>query len=293
MKAAVIDAPNYPEEASTLACMELRGGNRNVEETFALPGLDAWLYSSAFGSEQGGDLHYLSTCAHSAVLRFVVADVAGHGAEVSPVATRLKHLLVRNMNKLDQSELAKALNRDFMQDHELGQFITTLLATYYRPTGHLVICNAGHPRPLLYRASSARWEVLDNQTFEAPAEIANLPLGIIEPTDYYQFVVDLAHGDYVVMYSDGFSESRVDGRPLGEEGMCRIAAQCERSGASGLGEELRSRILTASGHSDQGNVQSDDQTMIVLRPIHRDPPDYSIGEKLRSLARVIGILPVR
>lgn len=268
--------------------MEVWGGNRNAEETFALPGLDVWLYSRAYQADHGGDIHYLSTCGHSAVLRFAIADVAGHGASVAPVAARFKRLIVKHMNKLDQSLLAKSLNDEFFNEHAAGLFVTTLLTSYYRPTGHLIVCNAGHPRPLLFRHAEQTWSLLDYAIDAGPDELMNLPLGIIEPTEYYQFAVELAPGDYVVLYSDGFSDVRIDGKPLGEDGFCELARTCEFNSASDLGEQLRGRIaeLTAS----TANV--DDETLIILRPLNRAPPNYSITERLITMGKMLGIIRV-
>lgn len=271
-----------------LGCMALWGGNRNVEETFALPGLDAWIYSRAYQSDSGGDLYYVSTCAHSAVLRFVVADVAGHGAKVSPIAARLKRMLIKHMNKLDQSRLAHALNDEFSRDTEAGVFVTSLMASYYRPSGHLVICNAGHPRPLLYRAAEKTWRLLDMPVESEQQQVMNLPLGILKPTDYYQYAVELSFGDYVVLYSDGFSDVRVDGGVLGEAGMCEIARECEYTDASELGQQLLARTASYRGVTDG----ADDETLVVLRPINRAAPKYSMAERIRTLGKTLGVVRI-
>ena len=42
----------------------------------------------------------------------------------------------------------------------------------------------------------------------------NLPFGIIEPTNYYQFAVQLFPGGYVILYSDGYTDIRRDGETL-------------------------------------------------------------------------------
>ena len=108
------------DETANLSCMEIWGGDRNAQEDFPLPGLNVWLRATAHSGLRGGDIHYLSTCGHSAVLRFAIADVAGHGAEVAYVASRFKRLIVRHINKLDQSRLARSLNEKFLLDNEGG-----------------------------------------------------------------------------------------------------------------------------------------------------------------------------
>jgi serine phosphatase RsbU (regulator of sigma subunit) len=276
------------DDTVNLRCMEIWGGNRNAEESFQLPGLDAWLHARAYSGLHGGDIHYLSTCAHSAVLRFAIADVAGHGAEVAEVASRFKRLIVKHMNKLDQSRLAKSLNKEFMLDNEHGRFVTTLLASYYRPTGQLVICNAGHPRPLLYRQAENDWELLDYTMETKLQKLMNLPLGVIEPTDYYQFAVQLYPGDYVVLYTDGFSDIRRDGRPIGEEGLRDIARDCEVVSPARLGEQIRERL----GMNTPGNDNLDDETLIILTPNEQAAPSYSVAERLEVMGKMLGLIRI-
>jgi len=277
------------DETINLACLEIWGGNRNARESFPLPGLDAWLRARAYTGLRGGDIHYLSTCGHSAVLRFAIADVAGHGAEVADVASRFKQLIVKHINKLDQSLLAKSLNEEFLDDNEGGRFVTTLLTSYYRPTGHLVICNAGHPRPLLYRAATNAWELLDYRMETKLESLMNLPLGIIEPTDYYQFAVRLHPGDFVVLYSDGYSDRRRDGKTLGESGLLEVVRGLRFDSAEDLGE----KICMALEVDDPGNEQIDDETLIVLGPKDHLAPRFSLAERLRVMGKTLGLIRIQ
>ena len=272
-----------------MACMELLGGNRDAEENFALPGLDVWLYARAFEGEQGGDIHYLSTCGHAAVLRFVVADVSGHGSKVAPVARRFERLIAKHMNTLDQSRLATALNDEFAREADLGVFVTTLMASYYRPTRHVIVCNAGHPPPLHFRAETRSWTTLECPPEAEQESLMNLPFGIIEPTAYAQFAVQTAPGDFVVLYSDGLSDARSNGRPLGTEGLLALARQCTTDSASAFGESLMTRLVETTGRDASG----DDETLIVLRPINRAPPAYTVRERMLALGKVLGVIPVR
>lgn len=277
------------DETVSLGCMEIWGGNRNAQEFFPLPGLDAWLRARAYSGLRGGDIHYLSTCGHAEVLRFAIADVSGHGAEVADVAARFKRLIVKHINKLDQSRLAKSLNKEFLRDNEGGRFVTTLLTSYYRPTGHLVICNAGHPRPLLYRAAAKSWELIDYTIETRVDEMMNLPLGIIESTDYYQFAIRLFPGDYVVLYTDGFSDVRRDGAPVGEQGLLDVARSLRFETAAELGEGIRRRLAM----DDPGNQPVDDETLIVLAPKEQPPPRFSMKERLEVMAKMLGLTRIQ
>ena len=65
-----------------LCCMQVFGGNQTTAQAFNLPGVDLWLDSTAYGGGRGGDIHYISTCGKGEIVRVMVADVAGHGAQV-------------------------------------------------------------------------------------------------------------------------------------------------------------------------------------------------------------------
>ncbi len=286
---SVTDPSAAADETINLSCMEIWGGNRNAQEAFPLPGIDAWLRANAHTGVRGGDIHYLSTCAHSKVLRFAVADVAGHGTEVADVAARFKRLMVKHINKLDQSRLARSLNEEFLRDNEGGRFVTTLLTSYYRPTGHLLICNAGHPRPLLYRSATHAWELIDYAMETKVESLMNLPLGIIEPTNYYQFAVQLFPGDYVILYSDGYTDIRRDGEMLGEQGLLKVVRSLSFTSAAELGE----RICTALGMNEPGYKRADDETLIVLAPQDQPPPRFTIAERLAAMCKTLGLVKIQ
>ncbi len=107
--------PRPGEESSprTMRCLEVWGGNEAVDQGVVVPGLDAWLYSRPFeGHSAGGDLHYVSSCAAGLVTRVLVADVSGHGEMVSDMARKLRELMRRYVNYIDQTRLVQSLNQN-------------------------------------------------------------------------------------------------------------------------------------------------------------------------------------
>ena len=100
--------------------------------------------------------------------------------------------------------------------------------SYFAPTDHLIVCNAGHPRPIWYDASEKSWRFLDHTVKETSDAPNNLPLGLIDPTKYVQFAVKLSPDDLVVAYTDShfartsmdalrdwrFAPARLDGEPV-------------------------------------------------------------------------------
>src|SRR5881296_1010454 len=139
---------DHDEGHHTLACMEVWGGNRNVVRTVELPELAAWVYSKPLGAEDGGDVHYLSVCGQAVLSRIVLADVSGHGAQVS-VSAQLLHALMReHVNTWDQTQFVRELNRAFRGCVARGKYATAVILGILRGTGETAFTSAGHLPPL-------------------------------------------------------------------------------------------------------------------------------------------------
>jgi hypothetical protein len=211
-----------------LQCMEIWGGNRFVETSVELPGLDAWVYSRPHGgAEGGGDVHYVSSCAAGMIARVLVADVAGHGAKVSETAQRLRRLMRRHVNDHDQVRLMRSLNREFASVSVAGRFATAVAFTYDATTSKLIVSNAGHPPPLWYRVGRGTWDFLQRDATQGAGECVPLdvPFGIDDSVEYGRFEVTLQLGDVVVAYTDSLPEARLDERRmLGNDGLLRLAS---------------------------------------------------------------------
>jgi hypothetical protein len=148
--------------------MEVWGGNQAVDTGVVMAGLDAWAYSKPWGEDaSGGDVHYVSSCASGRIMRMLVADVAGHGNAVAQTAIRLRQLMRRFVNHLDQRRFVAALNNEFGQLSHDGRFATAAAFTFFAPTNHLTISNAGHPPPLLWSAKTRKWRIVSPDDREA------------------------------------------------------------------------------------------------------------------------------
>src|SRR6266446_1190742 len=146
-----------------MQCMEVWGGSQLTARGVAFGGLDAWVYSKPYGQAQrGGDVYYASSCATGRISRLLLADVAGHGISVASIATDLRTLMRRFVNRLDQGEFVRLLNEQFAALSDAGTFATAIITTFFAPARRLNVCNAGHPRPLLYRAALRQWNFLEH-----------------------------------------------------------------------------------------------------------------------------------
>lgn len=279
--------------ARPIACMEVWGGSARFSGRLSMPGNDVCLVSEPHrGADEGGDVYYLSNCAAGLITRGILADISGHGASAAPLARALRDLMRRHINTADQSRLAVDLNRAFSRNVPDGRFATALLATYFAPTDHLIVCNAGHPHPLLRRADGT-WQALSAATPGVVAAagsagavgIANLPLGVLDPIGYEQFAVRLEPGDRVLLYSDALIEAPGrGGGQLGESGLLDIARGLSDGDLEDPAGALVRRVESAGG-----GALEDDATVIALRHTAEDPPRVSWRARASALAGMLGL----
>lgn len=270
-----------------MQCMEVWGGNEPADRRVAMAGLDAAVFSAPVGeSNAGGDIHYLSSCATGRITRILVADVSGHGESVADVARSLRDLMRRFINFVDPTRMIDGLNRAFASLDTAGLFATAVVATYWAPTRTLTISNAGHPRPLWYRAKHGSWSVLASEGASGDPDdsgVFDIPLGIDADGRYSQFGVRLSQGDVVLFYTDALTEaSSSDGRMLGEAGFLDLV----RGIPNAEPMEFVKQVVEAVAAHRGGRPSIDDTTVLALTP-NQEAPVAGIWTGLLGAARIV------
>lgn len=270
--------------AQRMQCMEVWGGSQLTTNGVELGGLDVWVYSKPFGEAQrGGDVYYVSSCATGRISRLLLADVSGHGQSVASTAADLRTLMRRFVNRLDQTEFVRLLNKQFTALSTHGSFATAVVTTFFEPSRRLSLCNAGHPRPLRFRAADSSWSLLGHHEQPEKKGLRNIPLGMFQVADYEQLDVELDPGDCLISYTDALMESRdADGKMLGEEGLLRIANLL----GSVPAEDLIPSFLREIGDRFPENLAADDVTLLVVRANGR-AIHYTFAEKLEAFGRFL------
>lgn len=272
-----------------MQCMEVWGGSQLTSQGVELSGLDVWVYSKPFGEAQrGGDVYYVSSCATGRISRLLLADVSGHGQSVASTAADLRTLMRRFVNRLEQKEFVRLLNEQFTTLSRDGRFATAVVSTFFAPTRRLSLCNAGHPRPLLFRARAGEWSLLGQgeEKEQKKGSLQNTPLGLFEIADYEEIDVELDPGDCVVSYSDALIEScDADGEMLGEAGLLRIAKLL----GDVPGEKLIPTLLREISERFPENLAADDVTLLVVRA-NGGSLKHSFGDKLGAVRRFLQTL---
>ena len=163
-----------------------------------------------------------------------------------------------------------------------GRFATAILMTYYAPSGHLVMVNAGHPPPLLKRSGSPVWEALTSESHGAISQtsrevrvgLMNLPLGVISSTQYEQYAIKINPGDRLCAFTDAYSEAaNSEGRMLGLEGLARMLSADHLIDLSI--DELATQ-LQAEMQRQGYERTDDDHTMLLLEHNGQERPRLTI-----------------
>ncbi len=183
----------------------------------------------------------------------VVGDVAGKGVSAAILMAKLssdvRFWLAREPNA------AKALgqiNAAFSQHGWDDRFVTMVVAVVDPRSNQLTLVNAGHMPPLL-RSSAGK-------VLEVGGEEAGLPLGVMDDCEYEAYEQELQPGDFVTIFTDGFSEAMNSARDL--YGMERLTAVVgdRQIGSQELGQHVLANVREFAGDYPQ----SDDMCLVCF-----------------------------
>jgi phosphoserine phosphatase RsbU/P len=191
----------------------------------------------------------------------------------------------RYVNYVDHKRFVEKLNHEFVElSGEEGMFATAIVGTYWAPTDYLVLCNAGHPKPLRSR-HGGDWEFVVCAP-HAGSGPANIPLGVVEPARYDPIGLTLRRGDWLIVYTDSLLEARnARGEPLGEAGLLDMV----RGVAAAQPSEMTTAIRAALATWRAGAPPEDDVTLLVLRH-NGTRPKASLGTLARTVRGFLGAI---
>ncbi|HVM10351.1 MAG TPA: SpoIIE family protein phosphatase [Acidimicrobiales bacterium] len=218
-----------------------------------IPGLDiAQRYHSAGEIDVGGDFFDVFPSGDGR-WGVVMGDVCGRGVAAASL-TALARYTVR-AGAIDQGDPAQVLHllNKAILDADAGERFCTIAHAVIEPlpTGaHMTLACGGHPLPLLLRASG------DVEEIGTPGSA----IGLFEELDLEEVEVELAPGDAVAFFTDGFTEARApDGR------FAPHLLEAALAGAAGGTAEQLAEAVDRAVLAFEGGRPRDDMALLVLR----------------------------
>jgi sigma-B regulation protein RsbU (phosphoserine phosphatase) len=245
-----------------IRCAEIWGGVGLADSDVCTRGLTASIFSRSADGEKGGDVYYFSVCGADLLTRVVIADLRGHGEQVSALSQWLYQALERRMNTLDGAGVLADLNGQ-VRAHGFQAMTTAAVLSYYIGDSNLYFSSAGH-HPFLLRCSGGQWEAKPVEARGAGP--ANLPLGVLPVVRYDQDQARLRPGDRIFLCTDGILECPdASGEFFGEERLCQFL---EANACLSL-TEIKAVLLHELMRHAGGELTHDDCTFMILEV--RDP----------------------
>ncbi len=194
------------------------------------------------GDEVGGDFYDAFEVADGGWF-LVVGDVCGKGAQAAALTGLARHTVrAAAIHERRPSEVLRTLNHVLLREIPDRRFCTVAAARLdlTKTGGEIRVCCAGHPPPLVIRASG-----VDEAC--GPGTL----LGVYPDIHVEDRSSSLLVGDAVVFYTDGVTERRRDGEMFGEERLRQLLGASAALGAAGIVERVeRSVVEFKSGALD-------------------------------------------
>jgi phosphoserine phosphatase RsbU/P len=164
----------------------------------------------------GGDYYNVVRISESETV-LCIADVAGKGLPAALLMSSLQAALQPLMwQNLAPRELCRRLNRILCDLTPIGKFISFFYAVLDNKENRLTYCNAGHNPPILVHGHGAATEL----------NAAGAVLGQFPDWVYEQSEIQLAHGDRLLLFTDGLVEACGENEePFGEWGLVTAAQE--------------------------------------------------------------------
>ncbi len=228
----------------------------HVDPTIA--GWKVWSHSRP-AREVGGDLvDYLELDGfrHGVLL----GDVAGKGLGAAMLSAKLQatfRALVPDSVALD--ELGNRVNAIFVGDNIQNRYATLFYTVLEHDSTQMRYINAGHNPAYLLRGA-----VDSTGTTNGLEELcaSSYPIGMFDPADYEERVVEMRSGDLLLIYSDGLTEAtNARGEEFGEDRLRALLPALRGHEPAEVGKRLMREVDAFLGDA----TQNDDLSLVVVR----------------------------
>jgi len=183
----------------------------------------------------------------------IVGDVAGKGVSAAILMAKLSSdVRFWLASEPDPAKALGEINAAFSRHDWDDRFVTMVVAVVDPDTHTLTLVNAGHMPPLLRNSAG--------EVTEIGGEEAGLPIGVVDDYQYEAYTRQLEPGDFVTVFTDGFSEAMNSRRELyGLERLMEVVGHNE-VGFDELGQHVLDDVRKFAGDFPQ----SDDMCLVCF-----------------------------
>jgi sigma-B regulation protein RsbU (phosphoserine phosphatase) len=188
----------------------------------------------------------------------VIGDVMGKGVPAGLIMTMTRGMLrAEVLNRHSPARILQHLNRVMYADLENSHRFVTLFYSEYDPQTRLLsYSNAAHNPPLLWQASTRSIKRLDTE---------GMLIGLEADSQYEDAQVQLASGDTIIYYTDGFTDAaNQNGDRFDEENLTQAFQwACEHcTSTQAILDYLFEQVQQFLGST---NPNGDDMTLVVMQ----------------------------
>lgn len=217
-----------------------------------LPQIPGWTVDAFYrpAREVGGDFYDFIELGEGRI-GVVEGDVTDKGVPAALVMATCRTMLRAAARRFDDpGRVLEEVNDSLHVDIPPNMFVTCFYAVIDTHTGLIRYANAGHNLPYVR-----------TETGVEELRATGMPLGLMPGMTYEVKEAKVAHGDTILIHSDGVAEAH---GPNGE--MFGFAGLMGLMGAHGHAPDLVERILDElEDFTGPGYEQEDDVTLVVLR----------------------------
>jgi sigma-B regulation protein RsbU (phosphoserine phosphatase) len=182
----------------------------------------------------------------------------GKGVPAGLIMTMTRGMLrAEVLNRHSPAQIMSHLNRVMYADLENSHRFVSMFYSEYDPKTHILsFTNAAHNPPLWWQAKSGKIEKLDTW---------GMLIGLDVDSEYEDAQVQLAAGDTIIYYTDGFTDAvNQSGERFEEENLTQAFEwACQNlDNSQAILNYLFDRVQDFVG---AGNNGTDDMTLVVMR----------------------------
>lgn len=227
------------------------------DQTPTLKGLEIGVISAAI-KQMSGD--YYNFVDHGVALGIAMADIIGKGMPAALGMSLIKYAMDHlDEQRLSPAEMLRGLNKVVERNVDPGMFITMIYGVYDTMSHQFCYATAGHEPGFFYRAKEDRFVDMESK---------GLVLGVEGNVDYAEYTLKLEPQDAIILFTDGATECRVDGRFMERDGLRELIRTYIHLPAQQGVEAIHRKLLEMTHYQ-----MRDDHTILIIKCTKQEEKD--------------------